>query len=196
MDKTKHALLFALTSLAFHAGDGAAQSTSDSGRHVFSKAESTATHSFRTSQTKFLLTAVQSGGRFSIVDEIFAPGMDSSPGHRHSFHSEVFYVTSGSMQVTVDGDTQILGPGDLVYIPPNSLHAVKVLGDENAHTLMIFEPGGYEQGYFARSEMTDEQRRDPEAMRRLMQTMDVVPASPAEPAPETNPNRRSLDSVL
>ena len=36
----------------------------------------------------------------------------------------------------------------------------RVLGAEDVHALMIFEPGGYE----------------PEAMRRLMQIIDVVPA--------------------
>jgi len=80
------------------------------------------------------------------------------------------------MEWIVDGETQLLGPGDLVYIPPNTLHAVKVLGEEDVHALMIFEPGGYEHGYWARAEMTEEQRRDPEAMRALLQIMDVVPA--------------------
>ena len=176
MRKAKIALLMMLTFMALHAVRGGAQSVTTPNRHVFSIAESTETHSFRNSRTKFLLTAEQSEGRFTIVDEIFSPGLDSSPGHRHTFHSEVFFVISGSMEWTVGGETQILGPGDLVYIPPNTLHALSVLGQEDVHALMIFEPGGYEQGYFARSEMTEEERRDPDAMSQLLRIMDVVPA--------------------
>lgn len=176
MNKKRYALLATLATVSLYAGYGHAQSVANAGRHVFSLAESTETHSSRVTRTKFLLTAEQSGGRFTIVDEVFTTGLNSHPGHRHTFHSEVFYLTAGSMEVTVDGDTQILGAGDLVYIPPNSLHAVRVLGDDDVHALMIYEPGGYELGYFARGEMTDEERRDPEAMQRLRLLQDLVPA--------------------
>ena len=165
-----------LTGIMLGIRSGDAQTNDPDQRHVFSMADSVETHSFRTSRTKFLLTAEQSEGRFSIVDETFYPGMNSSPGHRHTFHSEVFYVISGSMEWTVDGKTQVLGPGDLVYIPPNALHYTRVLGEDPVHALMLFEPGGYERGYMARGALTEEDRQDPEAMQRLLQIMDVEPA--------------------
>lgn len=177
MNVSRVGLLSAVALTSLFTGICFAQSGSDSARHTFSLADSTTTHSRPNTDTKFLLTAEQSGGRFTIVDEVFRPGMDSNPGHRHTFHSEVFFVISGSMSATVDGETQTLGPGDLVYIPPNSLHAIKILGDEDVHALMIYEPGGYEQGYFARGELTEEDRRDPETMQQLLKIMDVVPAA-------------------
>ena len=168
--------LGALASVLLHTDFGTAQSAAPAGRHVFSIVDDLETHSIRSTQTKFLLTAAQSGGRFSIVDETFYPGMDSRPGHTHTFHSEVFYVMTGQMEWTVDGDIQLLGPGDLVYIPPGAQHATRVMGDEPVHALMLFEPGGYEQGYFARSALTDADRQDPEEMQKLRTLMDVVPA--------------------
>ncbi len=66
------------------------------------------------------------------------------------------------MEWTVDRETQQLGPGDLVYLPPNATHACKVVGDEDVHALMIYEPAGYERNYFRRSSLSEEELRDPE----------------------------------
>lgn len=43
------------------------------------------------------------------------------PMHEH-FHSQVTYVESGKFEVTIDGETQLLGAGDSFYIQPNKLH--------------------------------------------------------------------------
>jgi oxalate decarboxylase/phosphoglucose isomerase-like protein (cupin superfamily) len=64
-------------------------------------------------------------------------------------------------------------PGDLVYIPPNAKHATKVIGDEDVHALMIYEPAGYERNYMRRRALTEEQRQDPEVMRKMMYEADV-----------------------
>jgi quercetin dioxygenase-like cupin family protein len=166
----------ALAAILLHVDFGTAHPAPPDGRHVFSIVDDLESYSINSSRTKFLLTAAQSGGRFSIVDETFYPGMDSRPGHTHTYHSEVFYVMTGEMEWTVGGEVQLLGPGDLVYIPPGTLHATRVMGDEPVHALMIFEPGGYEHGYFARSALTDEDRQNPDKMKDLRTIMDVVPA--------------------
>ena len=71
--------------------------------------------------------------------------------------------------------TQTIGPGDLVYIPPDTPHKTRVLGDQNVHAIMIYEPGGYELNLRRRLGMTPEQREDPETRRRMMELADVVP---------------------
>lgn len=141
----------------------------------FHKAGATEIYSGANSRTEFLLTAEESRGRFSIVDETFFPGMNSAPGHTHHFHSEVFYIISGSMEWTVGGEVDTLGAGDLVYVPPGTVHFTRVLGDEPVRALMIYEPAGYERGYFTRRSLTDEQRQDPEFMMELLRGMDVDP---------------------
>lgn len=98
-----------------------------------------------TSVSRVLLTANQTNGRYSIIDENFGPGM-KTPSHKHAYHSETFIIVTGKMKWTVWGETDIIGPGDLVYIPPDTSHATEVLGDETVHAIMIYEPGGYEIG--------------------------------------------------
>ena len=98
-----------------------------------------------TSISRVMLTANQTNGRYSIIDEIFNPGM-KTPSHQHAYHSETFIVIAGKMKWTVGGETETIGPGDLVYIPPDTSHATEVVGDEPVHAIMLYEPGGYEIG--------------------------------------------------
>lgn len=152
-----------------------AQNGGGSESPYFHKAGATEIHSRGNSRTEFLLTAEESQGRFSIIDETFFPGMNSAPGHTHHFHSEVFFVISGSMEWTVGDEVDTLEPGDLVYIPPGIVHLTRVLGDEPVRALMIYEPAGYERGYFSRNALTDEQRQNPEFMMEFLRGMDVDP---------------------
>jgi quercetin dioxygenase-like cupin family protein len=150
-----------------------AQESESNGGHVFSKVDSLEEFSRGPMLSKFMLSAEQTDGRYSIIKEIFKPGMSSYPGHTHKLHSEVFFIISGVMESTVNGDTQQIGTGDLLYIPPNSLHAIKVVGDEDVHALMLYEPAGYEENYFRRKAMTEEELNDPAVMREFMQQADV-----------------------
>lgn len=170
--------LAGLAGLLFGMTNAAAQNGGASESPYFHKAGATEIHSRGNSRTEFLLTAEESEGRFSIVDETFFPGMNSAPGHSHHFHSEVFFVIEGSMEWTVGDETDTLGPGDLVYVPPGTVHLTRVLGDEPVRALMIYEPAGYERGYFSRGRLTDEQRQNPEFMMEFMHSMDVDPVRP------------------
>ncbi len=173
---TKPALISRLILVLLGMGLFATASTQESesnGRHVFHKADSAESYRRGPMVSTFMLTTEQTEGRYSIIREIFEPGQSSYPGHIHKSHSEVFFIISGVMEWTVDGDTQQIGPGDLVYIPPNSHHAGKVVGDENVHALMLYEPAGYEQNYFRRRALSEEERQDPEVMRELRELADV-----------------------
>ncbi len=153
----------------------AAQNGGGSESPYFHKAGATEIYSGNNSRTEFLLTAEESRGRFSIVDETFFPGMNSAPGHTHHYHSEVFYIISGSMEWTVGEEVDTLEAGDLVYVPPGAVHHTRVLGDEPVRALMIYEPAGYEQGFFTRRALTEEQRQDPDFMMELLRGQDVDP---------------------
>lgn len=126
--------------------------------------------------SRVMLTADQTDGRYSIIDEIFKVGMKSF-AHTHAYHSETFLVLDGQMKWTVGGETQIIGPGDLIYIPPDTAHRTEVVGDKDVHAIMIYEPGGYEHGLRRRISASPEQRKDPEYRRRMMELSDVVPLS-------------------
>jgi len=123
----------------------------------------------------FVLKHSDTQGRFSLVDMLLSPVFDSEPGHRHHEHSETFYVVDGQVEWTVDGETQVLGSGDTVYIPPFAHHVARVLGGETARMLMIWEPAGWEAIMTESSRLTAEQRANDEFMSEFRVRGDTYP---------------------
>ncbi len=48
------------------------------------------------------------------------------PEHQH-FHEQTSQVVEGELEFTLEGETQILKPGDFVVIPSNAIHSGKAL---------------------------------------------------------------------
>jgi quercetin dioxygenase-like cupin family protein len=112
----------------------------------------------------FVLKHEDTQGRYSMIDRVLSPTFDSSPGHSHREHSETFYMISGEMEWTVEGESQILGPGDLVYIPPFAHHIARAVGGESPRALLIWEPAGWEVGMAESAKLTAAQRANDEFM--------------------------------
>lgn len=51
-----------------------------------------------------------------------APG-HSLAAHDHNSH-EFYYLIRGSALMTIDGEEQSVGVGDLIHIPPNAVHSI------------------------------------------------------------------------
>ncbi len=62
------------------------------------------------------------------VEVRFKKGGIGSP-HAHEDHEQVSYVLSGSFEVTVGGETRVIGPGGGFTAERNVLHGVKALED-------------------------------------------------------------------
>jgi quercetin dioxygenase-like cupin family protein len=60
------------------------------------------------------------------------------PLHKHPVNEAVGYVISGKLEMVVDDETRILGPGDVWRHPVDTLHSTKVL--EDTHALEIHSP--------------------------------------------------------
>lgn len=43
------------------------------------------------------------------------------PEHKHP-HEQITYIIEGELELTVSGETKVVGPGNTVIIPPNALH--------------------------------------------------------------------------
>ena len=124
---------------------------------------------------EFVLTGDDTEGRLSVIESDWLPGF-TAPLHFHRKHTETFYVFSGKVEWTVNGETHVLGAGDAVHIPANVPHSVKVL--EKIHTLWISDPGGLEEGQQNRASYTAEELKDPRVQERLMRTGDFhIPAA-------------------
>lgn len=68
--------------------------------------------------------------RHSLAEIRHPPGK-ASREHYHTVAEEVYYVVQGRGQIRVDGETQAIGPGDLVVIAPGQRHKIwpEGLGD-------------------------------------------------------------------
>lgn len=57
----------------------------------------------------------------------FKKGEGAEP-HQHP-HEQILIVTEGLLRVTLDGESQDMGPGGGFHAPPDTLHAVEALED-------------------------------------------------------------------
>lgn len=79
---------------------------------------------------------VARGGDMMIVEVHFKKGAVGAL-HQH-IHEQVSYCISGKLEFDVNGEKQIIGAGDSVFMPIDSLHGCVVL--EDTVLLDIFTP--------------------------------------------------------
>lgn len=76
--------------------------------------------------------------RYSLAHAILPVGETSLP---HSLTtSEVYYIMAGRGEMHIDGEVQIIEPGDAVYIPPNAKQFVRSLGPEPLTFICLVDP--------------------------------------------------------
>lgn len=76
--------------------------------------------------------------RYSLAHAIVPVGQTSIP---HSLTtSEVYYILSGEGKMSIDGDRQVVKPGDAVYIPPNAKQFIQNTADEPLVFICIVDP--------------------------------------------------------
>jgi quercetin dioxygenase-like cupin family protein len=93
-----------------------------------------------------MLRAEQTGGAFAALVAEFAPGQGPPP-HFHHDHEEYFFVLEGEFELTVGGKTVTAGPGSMVFVPRETVHAFKYVGSTRGKLLEWGTPGGQER-YF------------------------------------------------
>ncbi len=113
---------------------------------------------FHEDNIEVVVSAADSEGHLSLVESQWTPAFSVRP-HYHKYHHETFYILSGQVEWTIGGKTQLMKAGDLVHIPPNTIHSVKVIGPENMHSLMFYQPGGYEEALAIDGMLSKSQKR-------------------------------------
>lgn len=82
------------------------------------------------------------------ASEVFVVVLDpgeAPPLHQHDDTEQIFYVLSGHGQLTIGPSRrqQPVAPGDVVRIPPETLHSIECLGNEPLTYLAVdCFPGG------------------------------------------------------
>jgi quercetin dioxygenase-like cupin family protein len=83
----------------------------------------------------------------AVLDVTLEPGFGHD-FHKHPDQEEMIIVKSGQIEQWIERDSQLLGPGDSVYIDSDVVHASFNVGTETAHLQVVLGPamgdGGYE----------------------------------------------------
>ena len=89
----------------------------------------------------------ETGGAFSVVEEISAPG-GGAPPHFHRATDETIYVLDGEFEMVCDGRTIKAQTGDMVFIPRGMVHSFRNTRSADSRLLAVITPSGFEQ-FFA-----------------------------------------------
>lgn len=91
----------------------------------------------------WLVTADQTGGKFSILETTIRRGLEPPP-HIHRIESETYYILEGVMDFMVGETASTAKTGDCVYLPAGVKHGFQ-LQTETAKCIILIEPGGLEE---------------------------------------------------
>ncbi|MBD0335659.1 MAG: cupin domain-containing protein [Cyanobacteria bacterium Co-bin13] len=76
--------------------------------------------------------------RYSLAHAIVPVGQVSTP---HALTtSEVYYILQGQGEMHIDDESQIVEPGDAVYIPPNARQFIRNTGQEPLVFICLVDP--------------------------------------------------------
>jgi quercetin dioxygenase-like cupin family protein len=71
---------------------------------------------------------ITDGGYLELANEFEVEGGEMVYPHSHPTH-EFYYVTAGRGVMTIDGEERPIAQGDLVYIPPDTVHSLRPVSD-------------------------------------------------------------------
>ena len=80
--------------------------------------------------------ATHTGEHLEVHETILAAGSEPHPPHRH-VHEELFLLMKGSVAVTIEGKTTVIGPGSAAFVHSNELHGVRNPGPEVAQYFVM-----------------------------------------------------------
>jgi mannose-6-phosphate isomerase-like protein (cupin superfamily) len=86
----------------------------------------------------FITPKMQDNKAFELMLTTIEPGGSAETVTHATEHA--YYVVSGRMQVTVEGQQFNLGPGSCLYMDKEAAHGLKVVGDEPVSFVVIFAP--------------------------------------------------------
>ena len=123
-----------------------------------------------TDQVFVKVTAGQTGGRLTLVEDHLKPGF-VLPRHHHEKMTEVFTVLAGEVEFTCGDRKLVARAGSTLTIPPGVRHAVSC--PHGATLLTTFAPGGFDVYLAACAALTPAQAKDASSMKQLSEKFDI-----------------------
>jgi len=112
---------------------------------------------------RFLCTGAQTGGAWSLMENIVPPGAGPPP-HHHAW-AEAYYIVSGAIDFTIEGQSRRVSAGDFIYAPGGTVHGFSGASEEPAR-MLIFDAPAHMQGFF--EEVDREVRSMPDDLPKLL----------------------------
>ncbi|WP_245617260.1 cupin domain-containing protein [Amycolatopsis taiwanensis] len=88
------------------------------------------------------------GGFLSVTRTTLGKGQDGAAPHYHCASAETFFVLGGVLQVLIGVEIVTAREGDLLFVPPRTVHAFGAAPGFGADLLIAFTPGVERFGYF------------------------------------------------
>jgi quercetin dioxygenase-like cupin family protein len=98
----------------------------------------------------FLETPAETGGEILRIDSVNPPSDALEPEHVHPKQTSGARVLSGTLRFWVAGSKRSVGPGEEIWIPPNTPHRFWNDGDVEARSIQEFRPALDIEGFFRR----------------------------------------------
>ena len=76
----------------------------------------------------------------SLAEARLGPGMATTP-HHHKVTEEIYYILTGTADMTLGTETRPVGPGDAIAIPPGMRHTIRNTGGGELVFLCTCAPG-------------------------------------------------------
>jgi len=130
----------------------------------------------------FKITGEQSMGAFTVIEQNIQPE-SGPPPHIHRREDELFYVLEGKFSFMCGDKLDVFESGSFIYIPKNTLHTFKNVGDQQGKLLVIISPAGLEEFFYSIgtpvSESSNNPGFDPDSIEKVMKLapdyqMDIV----------------------
>ncbi len=124
------------------------------------------------------ITSTDTGHRWALgVGENPNPGFVNTP-HTHS-EPEAFYVLEGTYTFFTESDDREVGPGSLVFIPPDTRHGFSV-GPKGGKLLCVW-PAAFDGYFWDMNEAISSGQASPEAMDEIARRHGQRNLPPAQP---------------
>jgi mannose-6-phosphate isomerase-like protein (cupin superfamily) len=82
--------------------------------------------------------------RFNLAVIEIGAGRGGPPPHRHRDEDDSFYILSGELTLTLEGEDVAAGPGTFVLVPPGVEHTFRNDGDEPVRMVNVHAPAGFD----------------------------------------------------
>ena len=77
------------------------------------------------------------GSPFKHVRELIVYGHSTVGSHQHMGDEELYYIIEGETLMTVDGEEEMVGPGDCILTQSGNAHSLRNVGDNMVRILIV-----------------------------------------------------------